>query len=80
MQNANNNKNANGLFNVAALGVVTQSPEPELAIRRSTTQILAGKLIFVEGGKLEVRLRSTNHSPRTSPGSNLGRSGESNGL
>ena len=46
---------------------------------RATTQILAGKWIFVKGGKLEktlgVRLRSTNHSSRTSPGSNAGRSG-----
>ena len=41
----------------------------------STTQILLRKLIFAEGGKPEnitlgVRLRSTNHSSRTSPGWN----------
>ena len=53
---------------------------------RSTTQILARKVDFCGGRKtgecrktLGVRLRSTNHSPRTSPGSNPGRSGERRG-
>ena len=49
----------------------------------STTQILAGKLILrreenqtTRRKPLGVRLRSTNHSPRTSPGSNDIPSGE----
>ena len=44
-----NATNATGLFDVATLGVVTKSPETI----RSTTQILAGKFIFAEGGKPE---------------------------
>ena len=76
-------KHANGLFNIAALGVVTQSPAPEprnqyarrhrfwresWLLRRKENRRTRRKT-------LGVRLRSTNHSPRTSPGSNPGRSG-----
>ena len=59
-----------GFFNIVTLGVVICS----------RAQILALKLIFVEGGKLGKpekthRVRSTHFSPHMSPGLNPGRSG-----
>ena len=70
-------QNANCLFNVVTLGVVTQPPETE-------TRDFGGKFFFLfffaEGENrrkiLGVRLRSTNHSPPTSLGSNPSRSNE----
>ena len=74
---------ANGLFNVTALGVVALSPEPEACDRYTGWHRFWWESWFLWTEKnwrprrrtLRVRLRLSNVSPCTSPGSNPGHSG-----